>query len=64
MRESERRRFGRVEDVDDVLAIDLKWRESRFALDKLNEEFNKANKEIALLMKAGKKDEALPRWRR
>ena len=61
MRESERRRFGRVEDVDDVLAIDLKWRESRFALDKLNEEFNKANKEIALLMKAGKKDEALPK---
>lgn len=60
VRESERRRFGRVEDVDDVLALDLAWREARHALDEVGGEFNKANKEVAMLMKAGKKDEAAP----
>ena len=60
VRESERRRFGRVEDVDDVLALDLEWRQARHELDEVGGEFNKANKEVGLLMKAGKKEEAMP----
>jgi len=44
--------------VDDALAIDAEWRAMRFTLDKLNEEFNRANREIALLMKAGKAEDA------
>jgi len=60
VRESERRRFGRAEDVDDVLALDLEWRQARHELDAIGGEFNKANKEVALLMKAGKKEEAAP----
>jgi len=42
VRESQRRRYGRVEDVDDVIAMDAKWRDARYELDSLNQEFNKA----------------------
>lgn len=60
MRESERRRYRKPEGVDDVLTLDLEWRDARHELDRIGGEFNKANKEVALLMKAGKKDEAAP----
>ncbi len=49
-----------MEDVDDVLALDLEWRQARHELDEVGGEFNKANKEVGLLMKAGKKEEAMP----
>lgn len=42
------------------MTLDLEWRDARHELDQLGGEFNKANKEVALLMKAGKKEEALP----
>ncbi|CEG01469.1 Aminoacyl-tRNA synthetase, class II [Ostreococcus tauri] len=60
VRESERRRYRKPEGVDDVLTLDLEWRDARHELDRIGGEFNKANKEVALLMKAGKKDEAAP----
>ena len=40
-----------MEDVDDVLALDLEWRQARHELDEVGGEFNKANKEVGLLMK-------------
>ena len=49
-----------MEDVDGVLALDLEWRQARHELDEVGGEFNKANKEVGLLMKAGKKEEAMP----
>ena len=49
VRESQRRRFSRVEDVDDVIAMDAKWRDARWELDSVNAEFNKANKEVSKL---------------
>ena len=55
VRESQRRRFARVEDVDDVIAMDAKWRDARWELDQLNQEFNKVNKEVSKL-KAAKQD--------
>jgi seryl-tRNA synthetase len=60
VRESQRRRYGRVEDVDDVIAMDAKWRDARWELDQLNQEFNKANKEVSKLKVAKENaDEAM-----
>ena len=60
MRESQRRRYGRVEDVDDVIAMDAKWRDTRWELDQVNQEFNKANKEVSKLKVAKENaDEAM-----
>jgi len=53
VRESQRRRYARVEDVDDVIALDVKWRDARWELDTANSEFNKANKQVSLLKRAG-----------
>ena len=47
VRESQRRRYKRVEDVDDVIALDAKWRDARWELDQANSEFNKANKAVS-----------------
>eukprot|EP00475_Leptophrys_vorax_P023006 TRINITY_DN31340_c2_g1_i1.p1 TRINITY_DN31340_c2_g1~~TRINITY_DN31340_c2_g1_i1.p1 ORF type:complete len:494 (-),score=54.49 TRINITY_DN31340_c2_g1_i1:20-1501(-) len=47
IRESQRRRFGKVELVDEVIALDKEWRECQFQLDQLRKDFNKANKEVA-----------------
>ena len=38
-----------MEDVDDVIAMDAKWRDARWELDSVNAEFNKANKEVSKL---------------
>jgi len=46
--------------VDDVLELDLKWRECRHNLDSINAEFNAINKQVGKLMKAGQKEEAVP----
>jgi len=46
--------------VDDVLELDLKWRECRHNLDSINAEFNAINKQVGKLMKAGQKEEAAP----
>ena len=60
VRESQRRRFSRVEDVDDVIAMDAKWRDARWELDSVNAEFNKANKEVSKLKVAKENaDEAI-----
>lgn len=58
MRESQRRRYKSVELVDQCIERDTEWRTARFELDKLNAEFNKANKAVALKMKSGEKEEA------
>lgn len=42
-----------MEDVDDVIALDVKWRDARWELDTANSEFNKANKQVSLLKRAG-----------
>ena len=60
VRESQRRRFSRVEDVDDVIAMDAKWRDARWELDSVNAQFNKANKEVSKLKVAKENaDEAI-----
>lgn len=60
VRESQRRRYARVEDVDDVIAMDAKWRDARWELDQLNQDFNKANKEVSKLKVAKENaDEAM-----
>lgn len=46
--------------MDDVLELDLKWRECRHNLDNINAEFNAINKQVGKLMKAGQKEEAAP----
>ena len=42
-----------MEDVDDVIALDVKWRDARWELDTANSEFNKAIKQVSLLKRAG-----------
>mmetsp|Transcript_14680 Transcript_14680/g.31958 ORF Transcript_14680/g.31958 Transcript_14680/m.31958 type:complete len:456 (-) Transcript_14680:582-1949(-) len=53
VRESQRRRFGKVEVVDEVIALDAEWRSVRFQLDKLLKEVNSISKEIGQIKKAG-----------
>ena len=49
-----------MEDVDDVIAMDAKWRDARWELDSVNAEFNKANKEVSKLKVAKENaDEAI-----
>lgn len=45
VRESQRRRGKRVEDVDEVIQLDEEWRKMRFDLDQLNKESNKLQAE-------------------
>ena len=42
VRESLRRRFKDVKIVDEIIAKDEEWRKSRYQLDNLNKEYNKA----------------------
>ena len=42
-----------MEDVDDVIALDAKWRDARWELDQANSEFNKANKAVSALKRSG-----------
>ncbi|KAJ4807131.1 Serine--tRNA ligase [Rhynchospora pubera] len=49
VRESQRRRFGSVEIVDEIINLDKEWRQRQFELESLRKEFNKINKEVARL---------------
>ncbi|XP_062144854.1 serine--tRNA ligase [Alnus glutinosa] len=53
IRESQRRRFAKVELVDEVIKIDKEWRQLQFELENLRKDFNKINKQIAQLRIAG-----------
>ncbi|KAH9299614.1 hypothetical protein KI387_031296, partial [Taxus chinensis] len=55
VRESQRRRFAKVELVDEVIELDKAWRQRQYELDNLRKEFNKMNKEVAKL-KIAKED--------
>ena len=47
VRESQRKRYKDPKEVDAIVEKDEEWRKSRFNLDMLNREFNKANKAVA-----------------
>ena len=51
VRESQRRRFHEVEEVDKVIAKDEEWRQVRAKLDHANATLNKLNKELGAIMK-------------
>ncbi|KAJ3105235.1 Cytosolic seryl-tRNA synthetase [Physocladia obscura] len=51
VRESQRRRFGSVEIVDEVIALDNEWKAAKFAADEANRAVNAVQKNIAALMK-------------
>ncbi|GLT41896.1 hypothetical protein SLA2020_159260 [Shorea laevis] len=55
IRESQRRRFANVDDVDEVIKRDKEWRERQFEVESLRKEFNKINKQVAQL-KIAKQD--------
>lgn len=55
VRESQRRRFAKVELVDEVIELDKAWRQRQYELDNLRKEFNRINKEVARL-KIAKED--------
>ncbi|KAJ1492354.1 hypothetical protein T484DRAFT_1664269, partial [Baffinella frigidus] len=52
VRASQKKRFGDVTLVDQVIAIDLEWRQQQFKVDNLRADFGKANKEVAAKKKA------------
>ncbi|KAL7107939.1 hypothetical protein ACP275_06G085100 [Erythranthe tilingii] len=53
IRESQRRRFGNVNLVDEVIELDKAWRQRQFELDGLRSDKNKISKEIARLKISG-----------
>ncbi|CAI8611487.1 unnamed protein product [Vicia faba] len=53
IRESQRHRFASVEVVDEVINLDKLWRKRQFDLENLRKNFNKFNKEISKLKRAG-----------
>ncbi|XP_065865662.1 serine--tRNA ligase isoform X2 [Euphorbia lathyris] len=53
IRESQRRRFGNVDVVDEIIVLDEEWRARQFELDNLRKELNKINKEVAKIKIAG-----------
>ncbi|WP_124643150.1 MULTISPECIES: serine--tRNA ligase [Amniculibacterium] len=53
-----KRNFKNTEWVDEAIQLDEERKKLQFELDNLNAEKNKISKEIGLLMKEGKKDEA------
>jgi len=56
VRESERRRFRKPEDLkrtDEVISLDDSWRKARFSMDQVAKELNAANKEIGNKKKKG-----------
>jgi len=59
IRESQRRRFAKVELVDEVITHDNDWRAARFNLDKLNREKSKIQKDVAAKYKSGEKADDL-----
>jgi len=74
VKESQRKRGGKVELIDQLIAMDedcrksaspkkklgLLTRKARYKSDCANSEINALQKQIAVLMKSGKKDEAQP----
>eukprot|EP00468_Gymnochlora_sp_CCMP2014_P008020 CAMPEP_0167754674 /NCGR_PEP_ID=MMETSP0110_2-20121227/8401_1 /TAXON_ID=629695 /ORGANISM="Gymnochlora sp., Strain CCMP2014" /LENGTH=530 /DNA_ID=CAMNT_0007640579 /DNA_START=80 /DNA_END=1675 /DNA_ORIENTATION=- len=57
IRESEKKRYHDVKIVDEIIALDEKWRKLRGENDQLNKQKNSLGKEVGKLMKAGKKEE-------
>ncbi|TYH85726.1 hypothetical protein ES332_D02G289100v1 [Gossypium tomentosum] len=55
IRESQRRRFAKVEDVDAIIDLDKVYRQLLYDLENLRKEFNKINKQVAQL-KIAKQD--------
>ncbi|VVA95779.1 unnamed protein product [Arabis nemorensis] len=53
IRESMRRRFARVEVVDEIIKLDKEWRQGKYELDGIRRDFNKLNKEVAKLKISG-----------
>ncbi|KAL6008400.1 hypothetical protein ACLOJK_033909 [Asimina triloba] len=53
IRESQRRRYASVEIVDEIIQLDLQWRQRQFELSNLQKDFNRINKEVARLKIAG-----------
>ncbi|KAH6802427.1 seryl-tRNA synthetase / serine-tRNA ligase [Perilla frutescens var. frutescens] len=53
IRESQRRRFGDVNVVDEVIELDKAWRQRQFELDGLRTSKNKISKEISRLKISG-----------
>ena len=53
-----KRNFGQMNLVDDAIAADDERKKLQFDLDNNLAEMNKISKEIGMLMKEGKKDEA------
>ncbi|TPX42517.1 serine---tRNA ligase [Synchytrium endobioticum] len=60
VRESQRKRGGSVELVDQVIALDDEWKKARYNADQKNKEINIITKEITQLYKQGKKADAAP----
>ena len=54
----QKRNFKNPELVDEAIALDEERRKIQVELDNLNAEKNKISKEIGILMKEGKKEEA------
>jgi len=54
VRESQRKRYKDPKIVDDVIDKDEEWRKTRFTLDTLNKDYNKANKAVAAKKKESK----------
>jgi len=52
IKESQRRRYAKVEAVDEVIAVDVEWRQLQFQVDELRGQFGKKNKEVAMKKKA------------
>ncbi|KAL2229817.1 UNVERIFIED_CONTAM: Serine--tRNA ligase [Sesamum indicum] len=53
IRESQRRRFAKVDLVDEVIELDKVWRQRQFELDGLRTDRNRISKEIARLRISG-----------
>ncbi|KAJ3116876.1 Cytosolic seryl-tRNA synthetase [Phlyctochytrium bullatum] len=58
VKESQRRRYQPEEEVDKIIELDNNWRKARHNADEKSKDLNAVQKQIQVLMKAGKKDEA------
>lgn len=64
IRESQRRRFASVELVDEIIALDEKWRSLTGDIDNCKKERNSVQKAVAAKMKAKEKSEELEEMKR
>ena len=51
VRESQRRRFKDVSQVDQVIELDAEWRSVRYELDNFQKELNSISKEVGQIKK-------------